>query len=168
MVDGCGMEQATHEPSASRRGVRAVALLEAAKGALALLAALGLVWAVHEGAARLFDELAGHLHLNPAKGTPRVLAAWAQDLTSTRLQLLSAGVLAYAAIRAVECWGLWHGRRWAEWFSVASGAVYLPFELYELAQGVSVLKLCTLLANVVVVAYMASVLRAQRRARAGG
>ena len=51
---------------------------------------------------------------------------------------------------------------WAAWFSVASGLVYVPFELVALAQGASALKLALLAANLAVVVYMASVLRAQQ------
>ena len=138
-------------------------MLEIAKAAVALLAALGLLWAVHAGAARVVDELASHLHLNPAGRTPHVLADAAHDLTNARVRMLSLGVLVYVATRLVEGWGLWNGRRWAAWFSVASGAIYLPFEVYELAQGASILKVCTLLVNLAVVGYMARVLRSPQQ-----
>jgi uncharacterized membrane protein (DUF2068 family) len=144
------------------RGVRLVAMLEIAKAVVALLAAFGLLWAVHAGAARLVDELASHLHLNPAGRAPHVLADVAQDLTNAHLRLLSIGVLVYVATRLIEGWGLWYGRRWAVWFSVASGAIYLPFEVYELARGVSLLTVCALLVNLAVVAYMARVLWSPR------
>lgn len=148
-------------PPSPLRGVRLVALLEAAKGAVVLVAGFGILEALHVGAARLFDELARHMHLNLAKGTPRIFAELAADTSDQQLQLLAAAAFAYVAVRAVEAYGLWRRRRWAEWFAVASGAIYVPFELYELAQGASVLKVFTLFANLALVAYMASVLRAQ-------
>jgi uncharacterized membrane protein (DUF2068 family) len=147
----------------SAAGVRLVALLEAAKGAVVLVAGFGVLEAVHVGAARLFDELAAHTHLNLAKGTPRVFADLAADTSDRQLQLLAAAAFAYVAIRAVEAYGLWNRRRWAEWFSVASGLVYVPFEVVELADGVSALKVATLVANLALVVYMARVLRTQHR-----
>lgn len=154
-------------PPSPQRGVRLVALLEAAKGAVVLVAGFGILEAVHVGAARLVDELAAHTHLNLAKGTPRVFADLAADTSDRQLQLLAAAAFAYVAIRAVEAYGLWHRRRWAEWLSVASGLVYVPFEVVELAGGVSALKVATLVANLALVVYMASVLRAQRRQGGG-
>jgi len=156
-----GREDSPGLARSRRNGVRAVALFEVGKGTVALFAAIGLLWLGHEGVARLIDQLNNHLHLNPASRTPHVFVALAQDLTNAHLQLLSAGVLVYVATRVIEGWGLWHARRWAEWFSVASGAVYVPFELVELARGVTVLKAGMLLANIAIVAYMARVLRAQ-------
>ena len=155
---------APHPPA---RGVRLVALLEATKGAVVLVAGFGILEAAHVGAARLVHELAAHTHLNLAKGTPRVFADLAADTSNRQLQLLAAAAFAYVAIRAVEAYGLWNRRRWAEWFSAASGLVYVPFEIVELARGPSALKVVTLVANLALVAYMASVLRAPRR-RGGG
>ena len=48
--------------------------------------------------------------------------------------------LTYSAIRFTEAYGLWRERRWAEWLSAVSGAIYLPFEIYELAGGITPLK----------------------------
>lgn len=143
------------------RGVRLVALMEAAKGAVVLVAGLGVLEVMHVGAAQFVDDLVGHMHLNLANGTPRVFADFANNISDRQLQLLAAAAFAYVAVRAAEAWGLWNRRRWAAWFSVASGLVYLPFELVELAHGASALKLALLAANLAVVVYMAGVLRVQ-------
>ena len=145
----------------STDGVRVVAALEVAKVAVVLVASLGILDAVHVGAGQFVDELAAHMHLNPAKGTPHVFAELAQHVTDSQLQWLAAAALCYVVVRAAEAYGLWMRRRWAEWFSVASGAIYVPFELVELARGVTALRLAMLLANVAIVAYMGYVLRAQ-------
>lgn len=146
-------------------GVRLVALLEAAKGAIVLIAGFGVLEIVHIGAVEFVDDLVGHLHLNLANGTPRIFAELANNISDRQLQLLAAAAFAYVAVRAAEAWGLWNRRRWAAWFSVASGLVYLPFELVELAKGASALKLALLAANLAVVVYMARVLRARHAVR---
>jgi uncharacterized membrane protein (DUF2068 family) len=150
-------------PGAATRGVRLVALLEAAKAAVVVVAGFGLLVAVHEGAAHLADALVGHLHLNPARSAPRIFIDLARDAGNAHLRLLAAGAFAYALIRACEAYGLWHGRRWALWLSVASGAVYVPFEAYALATGFDRLKLAMLLVNLGVVVYMAVELRFSRQ-----
>lgn len=135
-------------------GVRAVALIEAAKGAVILLAGFGLLSLVHKDAQGIAEALVGHLHLNPANRYPRIFIELAGRLTDTRLWLLAGLAISYSSLRFIEAYGLWRERRWAEWFAVASGAIYVPIELYELFAGVSALKLMTFTLNVAVVAYM--------------
>jgi uncharacterized membrane protein (DUF2068 family) len=150
----------------STTGVRVVAAFEAAKGAVVLAAGFGVLSAVHKDLAGIVETLVRHLHLNPAKGTPRVFVDLARNSSSAQLWLLAAAAFAYAALRLAEAYGLWTKRRWAEWFAVLSGAIYVPFEIYEIAQGFSPLKLTTLLVNVGIVLFMAYALRASRQ-RAG-
>lgn len=146
-------------------GLRLVALFEAAKGGVVLLAGFGVLLAVDHGVAQTVDALVRHLHLNPAKNVPRVFVDLMNNVTDRQLQALAAGALAYAVLRLAEAVGLWRARAWAEWLSVASGAIYLPFEVYELARGVTMLRVAMLAANLAVVAYMIYVLRAQRSGR---
>ncbi len=40
----------------------------------------------------------------------------------------------------LESYGLWFAKRWAEWFALLSGSVYLPVELYGLLKGVTWIK----------------------------
>lgn len=147
------------------QGLRLVALFEAAKGSVVLLAGFGVLLAVDHGAAQTVDALVRHLHLNPAKNVPRIFVDLMNNVTDRQLQALAAGALAYAMLRLAEAVGLWRARAWAEWLSVASGAIYLPFEVYELARGVTMLRVAMLAANLAVVAYMIYVLRAQRAGR---
>ena len=146
-------------------GVRAIAILEAAKGLLVIVAGFALLATIHGGAQQVAEELVRHLHLNPAKETPRIFIRLVGDLFNQQLWLLAALAGAYSTARFVEAYGLWRGRRWAEWFAVASGGIYVPFEVFELFRGVSGLKLATLSINLVVIAYMALVLWASKRDR---
>lgn len=154
-------------PSAARprNGLRVVALLEACKGAVVLVAGFGLLTALHQGAAQVVEELARHMHMNPAQGYPQIFVEWAADTSNGQLRLLAMGAFGYAAMRVTEAFGLWWHRRWAQWFSIASGAVYVPIELYKIATGFSLLNAALLLANLGIVAYMAHTLRLSRSTR---
>ena len=142
-----------------QRGLRAVALFEACKGLLVLFAGLALFSLIHQNIQLVAEQLVGHLHLNPAKHIPKVLLEAAGNLTDHRIVLLALLALLYSSMRFVEAYGLWFGRRWAEWFALVSGTVYLPIELYELAKGFSGLKIGFVLANLVIVSYMAVMLK---------
>ncbi|QJD31299.1 DUF2127 domain-containing protein [Methylococcus geothermalis] len=136
------------------RGVRVVAAMEAAKGIVVLLAGFGVVELLHYGIEPVIDELVRHTHLNFASRYPRIFLDLLEDLSDQRLWGLAALAFGYASMRFIEAYGLWRERRWAEWFAVASGGLYIPFELYELAKGLSWLKLATLAINLAVVGYM--------------
>lgn len=149
-------------------GLRAVAVYEAAKGALVLLAGFGVLSLMHRDLQTVAEQLVAHLHLNPAKGYPRIFLEAAANVTNSRLWLLAAFALVYAAIRGIEAYGLWREKRWAEWFAVLSGGFYIPAELYELARGVTWTKMLLLSVNVCIVAYLIYVLRRAKRNRLEG
>ena len=88
-------------------GLRAVAVYEAAKGAVVLLAGFGLLSLMHQDIQTFAEQLVAHLHLNPAKGYPRIFIDAAANLTDGRLWLFAGFALMYTAVRWIEAWGLW-------------------------------------------------------------
>jgi ABC-type amino acid transport substrate-binding protein len=62
--------------------------------------------------------------------------------------------LGYSAMRFVEAYGLWKRRVWAEWFALISGALYVPFEAYELVRRPTLIHLAVLVINLGIVFYM--------------
>jgi len=134
--------------------LRTVALYEAAKGGLVLLVGFGMLSLVGRDVERFAERLITHSHLNPAAHYPRIFLDLADRVTSTHLMLLAAGAGVYALVRFVEAYGLWHERRWAEWFAALSGAIYIPLELLRLNKHVSWISVVLLIVNVVVVAFM--------------
>jgi uncharacterized membrane protein (DUF2068 family) len=140
-------------------GIRAVAIVEAAKAALVLLAGLGLLALVHRDVQAIAERFIRHSHLNPASKYPRIFIDAADKLTDSRLWLLAGFAALYAAVRGIEAFGLWRERRWAEWFALASGGIYLPVEIYEVLHRVTWIKVSVLLINAAVVAYMALALK---------
>ncbi len=137
-----------------RAGLRTVAVFEAAKGLLVLVVGLGLLSLLHHDLQRAAEGVVRHLHLNPARHYPRIFIEAAARVGDSRLWLLAGGAFAYAGARAVEAYGLWRARAWAEWFAILAGGLYLPVELYELARHATVLKAAVLLVNLGIVGYV--------------
>jgi uncharacterized membrane protein (DUF2068 family) len=143
--------------------VRAVAVFEALKGALVVLAGFGLLALVHSDLQYFAEELIEFLHLNPGNHFSEAFMHTAQRLGGMHLVLVAAGAFAYAAVRFIEAYGLWNGRAWAEWFAAASGAIYVPFEIRHVLGGRQTgLALAALAINVAVVGVMIYALKARK------
>jgi uncharacterized membrane protein (DUF2068 family) len=156
-------------PPTPRSAVRFVALVEALKGVVVLLAATGLLALVHEDLNTLAASLVEHTHLNPASRYPHIFLDAVSNLQQPRLLWIAAGAAVYAALRLVEGYRLFRGRAWVEWLAALSGALYVPLELLKVSQGPTPLGIGVLLANLAVVGVMvlALVQREQCHGRRG-
>jgi uncharacterized membrane protein (DUF2068 family) len=76
--------------------------------------------------------------------------------TLSKGTLIEAGIalLGYAVLEGVEAIGLWYGKRWAEYLTFIATVVFLPFEIYELTERVSPLKVIGFVINLAVVIYL--------------
>ena len=149
-----------------RLGLRTVALFEAAKGLLVLAAGSGLLLLIHRDVEAIAERLLEHLHLDPAQHYPRIFLQIATGATPRRLRLLALGALIYAVVRITEAAGLWHEKRWAEWLGVVTGLIYVPFELLALSHRISIGPVVALIANLLIVAFLAWTLSRRQRAKA--
>jgi uncharacterized membrane protein (DUF2068 family) len=135
-------------------GLRTVASLELGKGLVVLLLGFGFVSLVHKDAWDVAETLLHFLHLNPDRRYAQVFLNLADNLTDAKLWAMAGGALAYSIVRFVEAYGLWLERAWAEWFALISGALYVPFEAYELVRRPNMIHLAVLLINLGIVLFM--------------
>lgn len=93
-----------------------------------------------------------HIDLNHSPSLTKL-----QHLLHTKpstLLLVAVLIFGYAAIQIVEGTGLWLLKRWGEYFAVVATSVFLPLEIYELTERVTVLRMLALLVNIVAVVYL--------------
>jgi uncharacterized membrane protein (DUF2068 family) len=76
------------------------------------------------------------------------------DLDKTTVTVLAITATAYAVIEGIEAVGLWLERRWAEYLTVVATAGFLPFEIRELLDRVTVLRLGALVVNVAILVWL--------------
>ncbi len=139
-------------------GLRLIAIVEAAKGTLALLISLGVHALMGKNLEQFAERLFSHLHLNPASHFPSVVLLALKDISNTKLIIVAFAALLYSFIRFIEAYGLWRQYRWTEWFAILSSSIYLPFELYELYQKMDLLSLVLLSVNILILVYLSVVL----------
>lgn len=143
----------------TKSGLKAVAILEASKGLISLIVGLGIHELAGKNIQKILESLLSQFHLNPASHFPSIILHEASFLTHSNLTLIALGAVFYSAIRLVEAYGLWNKFIWTEWFALLSGAIYLPFEIYEVIVHMGVLSVLVLLINMAIVWYMYSLLR---------
>jgi len=153
-----------------RRGLRIVSVFEAAKGLLVLLAGSGLLVYIHKDLHVAAERLVRLFHLNPASRFPRIFLDLADRTTDGQLWFMALCALLYALVRFAEAYGLWLQRRWAEWFGLLTGVMYVPLELFEIARGITWPKATLLIVNAGIVGYLSLIIyqAKQQRKRAKG
>lgn len=70
------------------------------------------------------------------------------------LDLVAAFLIFYGALQFVEGVGLWLLKRWGEYFAVVATSLFLPLEVYELTDKVTVLRVVAFVVNVAAVVYL--------------
>jgi len=149
--------------SIAHKALRPIAIFEAFKGAIVLIAGFGLLSFLGRDNEEFAQQIIRHLQLNPAKHYPQIFITAMSRLNDSHLMAIAGFAALYAIIRFAEAYGLWYERRWAEWLAALSGGVYIPIEIYELMHRVTWLRAGALIINLIVVAYMVWLLTESRR-----
>lgn len=141
----------------------AIAIYKFVKATLSVLSAI-VAWrlmnphveaAMHEWAQSLpvgFSEHLLHEALAQVSGVP-----------AFRWRQLGIVSLLYAGTFTLEGVGLWRERRWAEYLTIVTSSLLLPFEFIAVVHHLTLVRTGVLLANAVIVAYLIVVTTRHRR-----
>jgi uncharacterized membrane protein (DUF2068 family) len=159
------MHPHVHDP-AHIKGVRTVATIEFCKGVVVVLAGLGAFSMRHKSIWGVAESFLEFFHANPYNHYVGVFIDLVYKVSDVHLWKIALAATVYTVIRFVEAYGLWYLRAWAEWMAIASGTIYIPFEVADLIKHPRGFGGLFLLINVGVVLYMLYVrLDARRRHR---
>jgi uncharacterized membrane protein (DUF2068 family) len=142
-----------HDPE-HIRGVRTVAVIEFVKGVVVVLAGLGVFSIRHKDIWGVAESFLEFLHANPYNHYVGVFINLVSKLSDVHLWKIAVAASVYTLIRFVEAYGLWYLKPWAEWLAVASGTIYIPFELADFIRRPHPFPLVALLINLVIILYM--------------
>ena len=108
-------------------------------------------------------EMVDFFHLAHDGRYSHFFLAAADRLGDMHLMTVAVAAVAYSTVRFIEAYGLWWGRRWAEWFAAASGAIYIPLEVHHIRPGHVAIPVAALALNVAIIGFMLYSLYAKRR-----
>jgi len=75
-------------------------------------------------------------------------------LSHGALNWIAVGLLAYAALEIIEAVGLWLMKRWGEYFAVIATSIFLPLEIRDVIDKVTVLRVVILIINIAAVVWL--------------
>lgn len=139
--------------------LRAIGVFKLSKAALLLATAYGVL-RLQEPAviAGLYNWAAALPSGLEQEGVQRGLA-FISGLSPARIKALGFVSVAYAAVFTTEGVGLWLGRRWAEWLTVILTSSLIPLEIWEFFRRPGSGRAMVIVANAVIVWYLARQLR---------
>ena len=139
---------------AVERGIRALVLLALAYGVLRFRGSQSNLRATFERALPAARPLQRALHINL---TDSAYVERIQKVLSSKphtLTLLFIALLAYGALEMLEAVGLFLLKRWGEYVAAVGTAIFLPLEVHELLNMVTVVRAGAFLINVAAVVYL--------------
>jgi uncharacterized membrane protein (DUF2068 family) len=139
---------------AAERGLRGLVLIAASVLVFVFRNDRGRLVTVYHKDLGLLDPLADQLGWNI--GDSKIVRTINDvfSMTATTLLWIAFGLILYAAIQFVESVGLWLMKRWGEYFSVVATSIFLPWEIYELIEKVTWLRVLLFLVNVAAVVWL--------------
>src|SRR2546425_6428851 len=135
-------------------GMVLIAGVKVLKGLLLLIVGLGLLKLVHADIATLLTRLLEALHLNTDSRILHSLVLKVDALQPHSVLMMSLVSMTYAALLLTEGVGLWFEFSWAAYLTVISTSLLLPFELYEVIERITAVRIGVLLLNLVILLYL--------------
>jgi uncharacterized membrane protein (DUF2068 family) len=75
-------------------------------------------------------------------------------LNVTTFRLIGVAAGAYALLEGAEAYGLWFQRRWAEYLTFVATTLFVPYEVYELAGKITVVRVGAFALNLAILLYL--------------
>ena len=141
------------------RGLWLIALFKLVKAALLLVVAIGALKLIHDDVAQTVAGWVASIRIDPENRFIHRLFVKLAQIDDRKLEAISAGSFFYATLLAVEGVGLWMEKRWAEYLTVIATASFIPLEIYEIVERLTVTRVLLLAFNIGVVIYLIKKLR---------
>jgi uncharacterized membrane protein (DUF2068 family) len=145
-------------------GLMAIGVVKLVEAVFFFLVGLGVIHFIHRDLGDAALRLAVRLKLDLGGRLMTWVLDHQDDVTASRLKQIGIFTFFYAGLRVIEGVGLVMEKVWAEYLTVGATTIFLPWELYEFAKRPDWIRVCLLIGNLTVLAYLSWNLRRSRRA----
>ena len=155
-----------HLPSRSGyMGFRVIGFLKLTSGLIAVVLGFVFVRWVSRDPGQSIERWSAHLGLDPHNHFINLIISTLTGIDRSRLRAIQAGTFFYAILHLIEGIGLILERDWAGYLVVLATSSLIPFEIYEIIQKHSLVRIAVLIVNLAIVAYLVVQLRKHHAAR---
>lgn len=144
-----------------------IALFKLGQALLFIAIGVGAARLMHKDVGDALLRLANHLRFNPESRLVNFILEKASLVDDKMLRRISWGFFLYAAVGMVEGIGLYLEKIWAEFFTLAITASFLPWEIFEVHRRLTWIRGGLLAINILVLLYLAKLIweRQQSKSR---
>ena len=132
-------------------GFMAIAILKLVKGVVLLLVGVGALSLMHKDTTMIVTHWA---HVFQVDMHSKFIQRWLLRLGLMRHRDLAVVAFFYSGLMFTEGIGLLMEKPWAKYMTAIITATFIPLELYEMIRRVTSTRVCVLVLNVIVVAYL--------------
>ncbi len=139
---------------AAERGIRGIGLLLLAVVVFIFRKSKGDLKASFNSELPLLRPLADQIgwNIDSSKIVRGIDSAF--SLSEQTLIWIAVGLILYGVLEFIEAVGLWMMKRWGEYFAVVATGIFLPLEIYDLTDKVTVLRVLLFAVNVAAVVWL--------------
>ena len=131
-----------------------IALFKLFKASVMIAAGITAIVFRKTNMARLMTHWVNYLRLDPHNRFIDPIIDRLHLLTPQTMEMIAGGTFFYAVMFAVEGFGLYFEKVWAEYLVLIDTAVLLPLEIYEITRKPDVLRIGILVGNALILAYL--------------
>jgi uncharacterized membrane protein (DUF2068 family) len=120
---------------------------------------------LHKDIGDVLERMVYHLRFNPEGRFVNFVLDKASLLNDTMLRRIGLAFFCYAGLDLLEGIGLYLEKVWAEYFTLAITASFLPFEIYEVFRKLTWIRISLLAINALVLIYLAKLIWERQRSQ---
>ena len=124
------------------------------KGVLLILISLKGMSLLNRDLHQVVDDLISEFNLDVDRSVIAITLKKAGMINGHLLLIISVSVFLYGLLDLVEAYGLHKRRRWAEYLTVFATGLFIPFEIYEVLEKLTLIRGGALILNILVVIFL--------------
>jgi uncharacterized membrane protein (DUF2068 family) len=140
-----------------------IAIFKLGQALLFVAVGVGAFRLLHKDVGDMLERMVNHLRFNPEGRFVNFVLDKASLLNDRMLRRIGLAFFCYAALDMLEGIGLYLEKVWAEYFTLAITASFLPFEIYEVVLKLTWIRVSLLAINALVLIYLAKLIWERQR-----
>ncbi|MBI1823699.1 MAG: DUF2127 domain-containing protein [Nitrospirae bacterium] len=124
------------------------------KGILLILISVKGMSLLNRDLHQVVDQLISQFNLDVDRSVIAITLKKARMINGHLLFIISVALFLYGVLDLVEAYGLYLRKRWAEYLTVFATALFIPFEIYEVLEKITLIRSGALILNILIVIFL--------------